>query len=105
MGSMKRWIVEVIGLQTSRGRLVFFGIVCFVVFLLPTHILANFSLWSKLDISAPSIGLTRAFHHVLHGNFEQAWQQNGLIFVVLLIGLPLLAKDVYNVTKKLANKE
>ncbi len=105
MKPTKRIAIETIGLQTSRGRLAFFTVVSFIVFLLPIKTLAGFSLWGKIGFDLPSIGLTRAYHYVLHGNFEQAWQQNGLVFIVLLIGLPLLIKDVYNVVKQLIAEE
>lgn len=105
MGSLWQKITESIGLQTSAGRLVFFIIASVFIFFLPTSTLAEFSIWQKLNIPSPSIGLTRAYHHILHGNIDLAWQQNKLIFAVLLIGLPLLAKDVYNISKKIVHKE
>lgn len=94
-------LLETIGLQTARGRVLFFGLVSFCVFLLPITVLKNFSIWQKVGVDSPSIGLTRAYHYVLHGDFSKAWEQNGLIFIVLLIGVPIIAKDVYNVTKQL----
>ncbi len=93
--------IECLGLQTARGRLTFFMIASLFIYLLPIDVLSHLSLWQKLDIDAPSIGLTRAYHHVLHGNFEGAWDQNRLIFVVVALGLPIIAKDVYNVVKQL----
>lgn len=105
MRNLLQQTIEAIGLQTSTGRLLFFLIATIVIFLLPVSALAEFSIWQKLGVPSPSIGLTRAYHHILHGNIDFAWQQNRLIFVVLLIGLPLLAKDVYNVSKKIAQKE
>lgn len=95
----KRAAAEIIGLSTSRGRLLFFAGASIIIFLLPVRTLAGFSLWNRMDIPSPSIGLTRAYHYVLHGDFALAWQQNSLIFVVLIIGLPIIAKDVYTVLK------
>jgi hypothetical protein len=94
-------LTEVVGLQTARGRVLFFGFASFWIFLLPISVLKNFSIWQKLGIDSPSIGLTRAYHYVLHGDLVKAWEQNGLIFIILLIGVPIIIKDVYNVTKQL----
>jgi hypothetical protein len=101
MSRYAKTLLEVIGLQTARGRLLFFVVASVIIFILPTKVLGGFSIWQRLDIPSPSIGLTRAYHYILHGDLERAWQQNSLIFVVLLIGLPLLTKDVYNVVKQL----
>ncbi|GEM_PF-1660703 len=94
-------LFEIIGLQTARGRVLFFGIVSICVYLLPVNTLKNFSLWNLLDIHSPSIGLTRAYHYVLHGDFAKAWEQNDFIFVVLIVGIPIIVKDVYNVTQQI----
>lgn len=101
MGSYKQIIFEVIGLQTARGRVLFFALATFIIYLLPIRFLGNLSIWQKLDIDAPSIGLTRAYHYILHGDFDKAWNQNWLIFLVVALGLPIIAKDVYNVVKQL----
>ena len=92
-----RALLNIVGLQTPHGRLLFFCAVSLTVYLLPVHILAQLSLWNHLGLPAPSIGLTRAYHHVLHGDFTAAYHQNRLIYAILAIGLPLLAKDAYNV--------
>ena len=83
----------------------FFGVASMIIFFLPVKVLGGFSLWHRLDIPSPSIGLTRAYHYVLHGDIHDARQQNSLIFLVLLIGLPLIIKDLYNVIKKTKSKE
>lgn len=97
----KQFIFEVIGLQTARGRLIFLGAASLIIYILPIRVLAGLSLWEKLAIDAPSIGLTRAYHYILHGDIGRAWDQNIGIFLVLAVGIPLIAKDVYNVIKQL----
>ena len=85
-------------LRSARGRLLFFVLASVVIFVLPIQILSHFSIWGFIGFDqAPSIGLTRAYHYVLHADFSAAWHRNRLIFVILLVGLPLLAKDGYNV--------
>ena len=92
---MRRLFVEVISLQTPRGRLIFFGMVSMLVFIAPYTWLANLSLWQRLGLDgAPSIGLTRAYWHILHLEFAAAWERNKLIYLVLAIGLPLLVRDI-----------
>lgn len=86
---------SVVGLQTPAGRILFFVAVTIGVFLVPFRWLENLSLWKRLDIPSPSIGLTRAYWRLLHGDVAGAWQQNKLIFVVIAIGGSLLAHDIY----------
>lgn len=90
----RRLFLETVGLQSPRGRLLFFGLATIAIFVAPYNWLANLSVWQALGVPSPSIGLTRAYHLLLHGDFVAAWDRNPLIFVVLFIGLPLLAFDL-----------
>ena len=101
---MRQSFFAIIGLQTAAGRLAFFGLASVVIFMLPQSVLAEFSLWARLGFdSAPSIGLTRAYNHVLHGDFAAAWARNHLIFLVMIVGLPLLMRDTLHVYRKVKN--
>lgn len=88
-------VIEIVGLQTARGRLLFFAIVSMGIFFAPYDWLAHLSIWQHLGIPAPSIGLTRAYWRLMHGDIIGAYHRNPLIFAVLVIGLPLLAMDIY----------
>ena len=72
-----------------------FGIVTCLVVVVPYDWLAHLSLWQALGIPSPSIGLTRAYWKLLHFDPVGAWERNKLIYAVLAIGLPLLARDAY----------
>lgn len=87
--------VEIIGLQTARGRLLFFGIVTLLVFLAPYEMLGNLSIWQHLGIPSPSIGLTRAYWKLIHLDPAGAWERNKLIYLILAVGIPLLLRDCY----------
>ncbi|MFZ1483593.1 MAG: DUF2752 domain-containing protein [Candidatus Saccharimonadales bacterium] len=66
-----------------------------LIFIAPYAWLASLSLWQRLGFEgAPSVGLTRAYWHVLHLDFYAAWERNKLIYLVLAIGLPLLVRDI-----------
>lgn len=91
---LKDIFVETVGLQSPRGRLLFFGIISSGIFVVPYGWLSSLSLWQYLGIQSPSIGLTRAYWRILHGDLVGAYERNWLIFVVLAIGLPLLAIDI-----------
>lgn len=95
IGRAWRQITEIIGLQTPRGRVICFLAASAAIFVAPYDWLAGLSLWQRLGIDAPSIGLTRAYWHILHLDPVAAWQRNRLIFVVLAIGLPMLARDAF----------
>lgn len=93
-------LVETVGLQSPRGRLVFFALITIAVFVVPYDWLAHLSLWQALHIPAPSIGLTRAYHLPLHGNLSGAWRRNELIFPVLVVGAIVLGNDVRLILKQ-----
>lgn len=100
---MKRFgalAIEIIGLQSARGRLVFFCAASIIIFIVPYSLFSNISIWQRLGFDwAPSIGLTRAYWLVLHLDFLAAWQRNPLIYAVLAIGLPLLGRDVWSIIR------
>ena len=93
-------LFEILGLQTPRGRLIFFAAASIIIFVTPYSWLAQLSLWQRIGIEAPSVGLTRAFWHVLHFEWLAAWHRNPLIYLVLLVGIPLLARDVFKIVRK-----
>jgi hypothetical protein len=93
---VRKLLFEILGLQTPRGRLLFFALVSLLIFLTPYEVLANFSIWHKIGFeSAPSIGLTRAYWHILHLDIEAAYKVNRLIFIVMAIGVPILMHDAW----------
>ena len=88
--------LDIIGLQTPAGRLIFFALASVVIFVLPQSLLGEFSLWARIGLdNTPSVGLTRAYSHILHGNLSAAWERNSLIYVVLAVGLSLLVRDAF----------
>ncbi len=91
--------IETIGLSSPRGRLIFFMLLSLCIFILPPKWPVSFSVWRYLGIRSPSIGLTRAYRHVLHGDVRSAWKQNGLIFAVLIVGGTVLFNDVVSLTR------
>lgn len=101
MKQIGAFAIEIIGLQSARGRLVFFCVASAIIFMLPYSALGNLSIWQRLGLDwAPSIGLTRAYWLVLHLDFVAAWHRNPLIYGVLAVGLPLLGKDLWQIVKK-----
>lgn len=93
-------LIEIVGLQSPRGRLLFFVIISLAIFLIPYNWLSHLSIWQALHIPSPSIGLTRAYHLLLHGDISGAWNRNKLIFIVLALGLIVLLKDSFSVIKR-----
>lgn len=98
---MQQVAINIIGLQTPAGRLIFFLLSTVVIFVLPQSLLGEFSLWASVGLeNAPSVGLTRAYNHILHGNLSAALARNSLIFIVLAVGLPLLVSDMVKLIKQ-----
>ena len=103
--SSKRLFVEAITLATARGRLLVVCLLTTTIYFAHYHWLDHLSLFGDLGIHAPSIGLTRAYWLILHGEPTAAWHRNALIYLVLVIGLPLLAKDLARLKAHLGNTE
>jgi len=98
---LKSVAFELIGLQTPRARLFMFALGTFMIFLVPYNWLANLSLWKRIGWDwAPSIGLTRAYWLVLHGDFAGAWGRNAWIYLVLLVLFILLFKDIVTIRRR-----
>lgn len=98
ISKIKSIIVELISLTTPRARLCFWALATAVIFVLPYRLFANLSLWQRLGWhSAPSIGLTRAYWLLIHGDISGAWHRNKLIFVVIAVGFPVLTLDLYKI--------
>lgn len=70
-----------------------------IIYLMPAKWPVTFSVWQWLHIRSPSIGLTRAYRLVLHGDLAGAWQQNKLIFAVIAVGGLILLKDAAYIIK------
>lgn len=77
----------------------FFGLITLSVFFVPFDWLAQLSVWQALGVPSPSIGLTRAYWLLIHGDPVAAWERNKLIFLVLAVGIPLLARDAFLIIK------
>ncbi len=87
-------------LSTPQSRIGIWALLTIGIWAAPFSWLGQLSLYGRLGLdSAPSIGLTRSYWYVLHGDFTDAWHMNYLIFVVLAIGLPLLALDILKLIK------
>ena len=82
----------------------FFAIVTVGIYMAPFDVLSRLSLWQYLHIPSPSIGLTRSYWLILHGQYIQAWHFNPLIYAVLLIGMPMLAFDAIKVYQHRKNR-
>lgn len=87
-------VIDVIGLQTPKGRLIFFAGVTFFVLMISLEDLQEISLYARLGIPSPSIGLTRAFWHVTDGDFAAAYAQNPLIYPALLVVFGIILNDI-----------
>lgn len=92
----KQLVAETITLSTPRGRLIFALTANIAIFASRYHWLSNLSLYQRLGLDwAPSIGLTRAYWKVLHGDLAGAWERNWLIFPVMTVLWCIVALDLY----------
>lgn len=94
---------DLIGLQTPPARLAVFSSITLFLVVIPYHTLLSIptvSVFARVGIHSPSIGLTRAYWYVLHGQFQNAWQMNKLIFLVVPIVLALVVRDLLMLIRK-----
>lgn len=95
-------LLRVLTLSTPQARLTIWAALTGLIYVAPFQLLANLSLLERLGWeSAPSIGLTRAYWLVLHGRLEEAYSMNRLIYLVLAIGLPMLALDAVRIFRNM----
>lgn len=77
------------------------GVISCLVFIVPYAWLSNLSLWQALGWeAAPSIGLTRAYWLLIHGDPIAAWNRNPLIYAVLPVVGAIIAKDIATLLAK-----
>lgn len=95
-------LVELISLSTPRSRLCLWAIATIAIFILPYRFFENISLWQRLGWdTAPSIGLTRAYWLLIHGDIIAAWHRNRYIYAVVAVGAVILTIDVYKIIKNM----
>lgn len=94
--------LEVIGLQTPRGRIGAFLVVFLIGAAMSLDILPwvpNLSVYAALGIPSPSIGLTRAFVQLLNGDMAAAYDRNWLIFPIVAIAALIFVRDLRRIIK------
>ena len=99
---MLKGVMDFLTLQKPEFRLGFFGLVTMVLLVTPYQFLEqhHLSLYERLHIPSPSIGLTRAYWKLIHGDFSGAWQRNKLIYAVVCIVLGIVVKDILELISK-----
>lgn len=98
---MREFLFRTISLQTPLSRLLVFGVLTIAIFFSSYDWLAHLSLWDRFGLEwMPSIGLTRAYWLLIHGDPVGAWQRNGLIYLVLAVGLPILIRDAWTMYRQ-----
>lgn len=73
-----------------------------VLLLIPYEWLDNarLSLYERGGINSPSIGTTRAYWRVLHGDLSGAYERNNLIIIIAPLIIILYVVAVYRLIKK-----
>ena len=100
-------LILLIGLSSPLGRIIVFTTGLVTLALLPTQNLKYLPIRSIyediLHLRLYSFGTTRSISMILHGDFSGAWQLNKLSYLIILVVLILLVKDIYYLirTKKL----
>lgn len=79
--------MELASLQTRGARLAVIACLTLAIYVVPYQTLehARLSLYERAGIPSPSIGLTRAYWKLIHGDPIGAWERNKLIYLVMLV--------------------
>lgn len=51
------------------------------------------------DMECYACGMTRGIQHLLHFDFQEAWEFNKLSFVVLPLGIFMVASQIYKMSR------
>lgn len=85
-------------LSTPRQRVTAWLLLTVGIFLSDVRWFENLSLYKRVGLEwMPSIGLTRAYWYLVHGDFTAAWQMNKLIYAVVLLGGSLVLYDIWRI--------
>jgi hypothetical protein len=94
-------ILQLCTLSTPSQRLLVWAILTLLIFFSEFNWLENLSLYKRIGLDwVPSIGLTRAYWLLLHGNISAAVEMNPLIVPVIIAGGTLLIKDVRSLRRR-----
>lgn len=102
ISKLRRFLLNVIGLQTPVSRLTLISVITLCIYEISYQKLISLpalSLYSRLHIMSPSIGLTRAYWYLIHGQWSEAYNMNRLIYVVAVVIISILAVDSYKIVK------
>lgn len=100
--NLKTHFLNTVGLQTPIARLGVIGIGTLGLYVISYSALLKLptlSVFSRLQIPSPSIGLTRAYWYLIHGQFANAWRMNKLIYIVAVVLVVLVTKDILSFRK------
>lgn len=95
--SLLHKLLSLLSLSTPISRVVIFTLVLLFFTFLPYPLInkfPNLSLYQNLGIKTYSWGQTRALSLILHGQFLEAWEMNKLSYLILIVIIILLVKDV-----------
>lgn len=93
---------DIVCLRTAKARFIVFASISCLLYMLPYSLIerAKLSLYERMHIPAPSIGLTRAYWKLIHGDLAGAWHRNKLIYVVVGIIIGIMVADLVTLLKK-----
>lgn len=105
---MKAKLISLISLQTPISRILVIASITTFLYIVRYQTLLSIptiSVYSRLNLPLPSIGLTRAYWFLIHGKYYSAWQMNKLIYLVALVIFIIIVIDSTNLILSLKNKK
>jgi hypothetical protein len=95
-------LLRFVALEKTSFLVGFVAIVTLFVLAVPYEWLesSRLSLYERLGIPSPSIGLTRAYWLLVRGRFDDAWDRNPLIYVTVVILIGIFSRSGLSYLKK-----
>lgn len=113
---IKSFILELLSFNSVRAKVINFTVILLALRIIPTEKIGNYCLFSKFILPiflnpcptvgifagcfCPACGLTRAVSHALHLNFQNAWDMNKLVIIVLPLIIILLSINLFKLLIK-----
>lgn len=114
--NIKSFFMELLSFNSVRAKVINFSAIILILRIIPTEKIGNYCIFSKFILpnlmitcpttglfsgcTCPACGLTRAVSHALHLNFQEAWDMNKLVIIVLPLIIILLMINLFKLLMK-----
>jgi len=112
---IKNFFLELLAFTTKRAKVIDISVILIALRIIPPEKIGSYCIFKNfifpfvfktcptkglfVGCNCPACGLTRATSQALHGNFNEAWNLNKLIAIVLPFLLIILGINLFSLLK------